>query len=139
MSVVNFSSFLSFARSRTRSSPVVTLTRSCARRVSVSCVFPSVPPLRSTGSAPAPSGLFADFIASMDRSDFCGSFVIGFDLFGLPDADRLAAANPQISRFPNKELAYMPGSIDHAGPHRHSHHAPMHISFLLMGRRRRPG
>jgi hypothetical protein len=46
----------------------------------------------------------------MDRSDFCGSFVIGFDLFGLPDTDRLAAANPQISRFPDKELAYMPGS-----------------------------
>jgi hypothetical protein len=33
---------------------------------------------------------------------------IGFDLFGLPDTDRVAAANPQISRFPNKELACMP-------------------------------
>ena len=71
-------------------------------------MFPSAPPLCSIDSAPAPSGLFADFIARMGRSDFCGSFITGLDLFGLPDADRLAAADPQTSRFPNKELACMP-------------------------------
>jgi hypothetical protein len=55
----------------------------------------------------------------MESSDFSGSCVIGDGLFGLSDADQppaRATAEPEISRFPCKELADMRGVLDPAGP-----------------------
>lgn len=75
---VNRSFFRLFARSRTRSSPWVTLPRLSVRCVQDSSAFPLAGRLRSIDSAPDPSGLFADFIATVPPSDFCGSFIIGF-------------------------------------------------------------
>jgi hypothetical protein len=53
-----------------------------------SLVFPSACRLRSADSVPAPSGLFATFIATSQQSDFCESCIIGYECKGLPDADR---------------------------------------------------
>jgi hypothetical protein len=75
---VNRSFFWLFALSRTRSSPWVTLPRLSVRCVQDSPAFPLAGRLRSIDSAPDPSGLFADFIATVQPSDFCGSFIIGF-------------------------------------------------------------
>ena len=77
-SAVNRSCFWLFARSRTRSSPWATLPRLSVRCVQDSPAFPLAGRLRSIDSAPDPSGLFADFIATVQPSDFCGSFIIGF-------------------------------------------------------------
>jgi hypothetical protein len=46
--------------------------------------LPSIP------SAADRSTLFGDFLGTMRLSDFSGSYIIGYDLFGLPDADRAA-------------------------------------------------
>ena len=58
------------AACRTRSSAWDTLARSCARRVLCWRAFPSVPALRSTGSAAGFPALFVGFDATMARSDF---------------------------------------------------------------------
>jgi hypothetical protein len=53
----------------------------------------------------------------MGSSDFSGSCIIGYGLASLPDADPppVGLANPEISRFPCKELAGMRGVLDPAG------------------------
>src|ERR1700738_3823563 len=78
-SAVNRSFFLCFAASRTRSSPWNTLSRLGVRHVCCSPVFPSVPSLGSADSAPGCPGLFADFFATVEGSDFSCLFFIGFD------------------------------------------------------------
>ncbi len=91
--------------------------RSCARDVLCWPAFPSAPSLGSTDSAAARAALFAGFSATMEGSDFSGPFIAGFNLFGLPDADRpYLAAGPEISRFPYKELRRMPGPLTTRSP-----------------------
>jgi hypothetical protein len=75
---VNFSFFLCFAASRTRSSDWDTSSRFCARNVLRASAFPSVPALGSTRSAADRTALFASFIATMAGSDFSSSFIIGY-------------------------------------------------------------
>jgi hypothetical protein len=55
------------------------LSRFCARHVLCWLAFLPVPALRSTGSATGCPALFAGFVATMARSDFSGSCIIGFD------------------------------------------------------------
>src|SRR5664280_549831 len=78
-SAVNRSCFLNLAAWRTRSSACDTRARHCVRFVLCWFAFPSAPALGSTGSAavllPA---LFVGFPATLARSDFLGSFIIGF-------------------------------------------------------------
>src|SRR3982074_1624435 len=87
-SAVNLSFFLSLATCRMRSSACDTLARLCVRYVLCWSAFPLVPALRSTGSAAfrfaadragaGGSALFAGFTATMARSDFSGSCIIGY-------------------------------------------------------------
>ena len=64
---------LSYARQR-----LGHVSRSCARRVLSWLAFPSVPALRSTGSAADRSALFAGFIATTAEFDFSCPFVGGY-------------------------------------------------------------
>src|SRR5437763_13373005 len=110
-SVVNRSFFLPLAAFLTRSSPGNTPFRVCARCVLCWFAFPSAPALGSTGSAADCSALFVGFSATMAGSDFSRPFVIGYGSSpsrcgppAPPDGGR------EISRFPCKERARMPGS-----------------------------
>jgi hypothetical protein len=77
-------------------------------------MFPSAPTLRSTHSAGRYAPLFAGFFATMARSDFSSPYIVGYGFSRLPDAGRRAVLRPmvrlEISRFPCKERAHMPGS-----------------------------
>ena len=75
---MNRSFFLCLAACRMRSSACDTLSRSCARRVLCWPAFPSVPALRSTGSAAGCPALFVGFLATMAGSDFSRPCIIGF-------------------------------------------------------------
>src|ERR1051325_4252531 len=77
-SAVNLSFFLSFAVRRMRSSPSVTLARLGVRSVLGWLAFPSIPALRSTGSAADRSALFAGFPATMAGSDIPPPCIIGY-------------------------------------------------------------
>ena len=57
-----------------------TATRLCVRTVLCSSAFSLAPPLRSTGSATAETVLFARFIATMSRSDFSTTLIVGYGL-----------------------------------------------------------
>jgi hypothetical protein len=61
--------------------------------------------------------LFAGFLATTAESDFSGSFIVGVRLLAFPTraspVPRLV--NPEISRFPPKELMHMPGSLTPPG------------------------
>ena len=111
-SAVNLSFFRCLAACRTRSSPCDTPLRFCARRVRGWPVFPLVPALCSTHSAAGRPALFAGFIARMAESDFSGPFIIGYG--SSPSrcgpARYRGWSELEISRFPCKERACMPGS-----------------------------
>ncbi len=49
--------------------------------------FPNASPLPSTNSAARLRALFAGFVGTMEESDFSRPCIIGYGLFGLPDAD----------------------------------------------------
>jgi len=66
------------AACRTRPSACDTLARFCARHVLCWFAFLPVPALRSTGSVTGCPALFAGFVATMAKSDFSGSCIIGF-------------------------------------------------------------
>ena len=85
-------------------------------RLGVRCMpscpaLPSAPALRSTNSAADYSTLFTGFTATMAKSDFSASCIIGFgsspSRYGPA---HLRAANAETSRFPCKKHPYMPGS-----------------------------
>ena len=50
--------------------------------------LPSIP---SAADRPA---LFEDFLGTMHLSDFSAPFIVGYSLFGLPDADRRGGTPP---------------------------------------------
>jgi hypothetical protein len=66
--------------SRMRTCACDTATRLCVRTVLCSSAFSLAPPLRSTGSATAETALFARFIATMSRSDFSITLIVGYGL-----------------------------------------------------------
>src|SRR4029078_5372413 len=125
-SAVNLSFFLSLATCRMRSSACDTLARLCVRYVLCWSAFPLVPALRSTGSAAfrfaaARSGaggstLFAGFTATMARSDFSGSCIIGYGSSPSrcgPDTPAPLRSNPRPPRFRcdpfARDVAFDPG------------------------------
>jgi hypothetical protein len=65
---------------RRRSCAWDTAARLWVRTVLCSSAFPSIPPLRSISSAAAGAALFADFPATMGRSDFSGPCITGYGL-----------------------------------------------------------
>ena len=77
--------------------------------------FPLVPALRSTRSATGAPALFAGFFATMAESDFSGPFIIGYGSSPSRCGPALRLVRPEISRFPCKERAYMPGSTTTPG------------------------
>jgi hypothetical protein len=77
-SAVNFSFFLCLAACRMRSSACDTVSRYCARPVLCWLAFPSAPALGSTNSAAGCPALFVGFTATMARSDFSRSYIIGY-------------------------------------------------------------
>src|SRR5258705_12688256 len=96
-----------------------------------SSMFPSALSLRSTDSASGCPILFVSFIATVERSDFSGPCVIGFDSC-LPDADhseKTGAVGLEISRFPNKERLCMPGSKTTQGRTGTRKIAPVRVAF----------
>ena len=56
--------------------------------------LPSIP------SAADRSALFEDFFGTMRLSDFSRPFIVGYSLFGLPDADRRGGTPPGRARSP---------------------------------------
>jgi hypothetical protein len=66
--------------SRMRTCACDTATRLCVRTVLCSSAFSLAPPLRSTSSATAETALFARFIATMSRSDFSITPIVGYGL-----------------------------------------------------------
>jgi hypothetical protein len=75
--------------------------------------------------------LFAGFIATTKRSDFSCSFFIGFDSSSSrcgPFRDA-RAVEQEISRFPCKERAYMPGSRTTQGRAGTRTIAPVRVAF----------
>ena len=103
---MNFSSFLSLAAFRTRSSACDTRSRPCVRCVLCSFAFPSAPALCYTGSAASAtdvaSALFVGFPAPIAGSDFSRSCIIGYGSSpprcGPAAIDR--AVERELSRFP---------------------------------------
>ena len=94
-----------------RSSACDTLSRFCARHVLCWPAFPSVPALRSTGSAAGCPALFVGFLATMAESDFPGPCIIGYGSSPSQCGPaRSRTARRGTSRFPPKELRHMPGS-----------------------------
>jgi len=87
-------------------------TRHGVRCVPSCRAFSSAPALRSTDSAPACAGLFADFAATMAGSDFSRSCITGYG--SSPSRCGPHGHRPMVeretSRFPRKERPYMPGS-----------------------------
>ncbi len=141
--VVNRSFFSRLARSRTRPSPVVTLSRSCARRMWVLSVFPSAPSLRSTGSASVPSDLFAGFPATMEGSDFSCFVHHRLRLHSPPRCGPAVGTTPEVeqefSRFPYTELPYMPGSSTAPGREALAIARLARVAFRKPENRRHPG
>src|SRR5664280_2585961 len=66
--------------SRMRTCACDTATRLCVRTVLCSSAFSLAPTLRSTGSATAATALFVRFIATMSRSDFSITPIVGYGL-----------------------------------------------------------
>ena len=87
-SAVNRSSPSRLAASRTRSNACDTLSRPWVRCLLCRAAFPSASPLPATGSATGFPALFVGFPGTTEESDCSRPGVIGFGLFGLPDADR---------------------------------------------------
>jgi hypothetical protein len=105
-SAVNRSFFLVRAACRTRSSPCVTLSRFCARRVLCWLAFPLVPTLRSTGSATGRPALFVGFVATTVESDFSCPCIGGYGSSpshrgpAQPLAARPGLRSPRFRRVP---------------------------------------
>ena len=80
--------------------------------------FLAIPPLPSIDSAAGRPALFANFVGTISESDFSSSYIIDFGS-RLPDAGRRRIPPPtvklEISRFPRKERACMPGSTTTPG------------------------
>ena len=80
--------------------------------------FLAIPPLPSIDSAAGRPALFTNFVGTISESDFSSSYIIGFGS-RLPDAGRRRIPPPtvklEISRFPRKERACMPGSTTTPG------------------------
>src|SRR5271165_4773885 len=89
-----------------RSSAWDTLSRFCARRVLCWFAFPSVPTLRSTGSATGRPALFVGFIANTVGSDFSCPFIGGYGSSPSrrgpvqPEAVRPGPRSPRFRRVP---------------------------------------
>src|SRR6202163_1402010 len=105
-SAVNRSFFLVLAACRTRFSAWVTLSRFCARRVLCCLAFPSVPTLRSTGSATGRPALFVGFVATTIGSDPSFLFIDGYGSSpsrrgpAQPTAARSGLRSPRFRRDP---------------------------------------
>src|ERR1700681_195072 len=105
-SAVNRSFFLVLAACRTRFSAWVTLSRFCARRVLYCLAFPSVPTLRSTGSATGRPALFVGFVATTIGSDPSFLFIDGYGSSpsrrgpAQPTAARSGLRSPRFRRDP---------------------------------------
>ena len=61
---------------------------------------PALGSIRSAASGLDPDALFVDFTATTAGSDFSRSCIIGYDLIGLPDADRRQRAGGQTRDLP---------------------------------------
>ncbi len=72
---------------RTRANACDTLARRSVRCVLCWSAFPNASSLPSTNSAARLRALFAGFVGTMEESDFSRPCIIGYGLFGLPDAD----------------------------------------------------
>jgi len=108
---VNRSFFLSLAVVRTRSRPEDMFSRLGVRHMPCWLAFSLALPLRSTDSAPAGAAAFAGFNATMGRSDFSGSCIIGSGLSPSRCGPLVRpTADPEISRFPDEARACMLGS-----------------------------
>ena len=128
---MNRAFFRCLAASRTRSSPGDTLARLGVRCVRRPPVFPSVLPLGSTDSASGRPDLFAGCSATMERSDFSCSCIIGYGSSPPrcgPPGDAVWS-NQEISRFPCTEPRIHARVSDHAGSARHSLCAPGRVAF----------
>ena len=84
---MNFSFLLRLAATRMRSRACDASARPCVRDVLCGIAFPSVPALRSTGSAAGMPVLFAGFTATSAESHFSRPFIVGMAPH-LPDAIR---------------------------------------------------
>ena len=111
MRAVNRHFRFAFAVCRTRSKPGDTLSRLGVRRVVASIAFPLALPLRSTGSAAVSAALFVGLDATLGSSDFSGSFITGYGSSPSRCGPLIPVVGPEISRFPSKECAHMPGSL----------------------------
>ncbi|MCP1838697.1 hypothetical protein ACVIHI_008378 [Bradyrhizobium sp. USDA 4524] len=115
---MNRSFFLSLAAARTRSSDWVMRARPCVRCMRRCSAFPLVPSLGSTHSSAGNPALFVGFSATMPESDFSVSCISGYGSSPSrcgPYPRRRKVADPEISRFPYKELPCMPGSTTTPG------------------------
>ena len=117
---MNLFSFLSLAARRTRSSACDTLTRHWVRCVLCWLVFPSALVLRSTDSAAVPSpALFIGLIATLTKSDFLGSFIIGYGSLPSRRGPVMLTGQPQDLPVPKQGASAHARVLDHAGSQQH--------------------
>src|SRR5262245_61067268 len=138
-SAVNFSFFPCLAACRTRSSAWVTRTRLRVRCVLCSPALLLVPALGSTGSAAVVPALFVGFTATTAVSDFSRSCIIGYGSspFRCGPGQHAAPwllADREISRFPNKKLQHMPGSVTTPDRPGARDGAPVRVAFHIRNR-----
>src|SRR5262244_3340442 len=138
-SAVSFSSFLSLAAFRTRSSACDTRSRPWVRCVLCSLAFPLAPALCSTNSAASEtpclawalaSALFIGFPPRIAGSDFSRSCIVGYG--SSPSRRGPAALDRAVDALPvprDKERLHMPGSLTTPGRTAARAVAPVHIAF----------
>lgn len=137
---VNRSHLFRFAASRTRASACDTASRLSVRTVLCCPAVSSAPPLPSTASAPGRPGLFGRFPGTMDRSDFPGPCISGFQ--PKPSRRGLAIACQAAHGSPGSRVDGVPacmGPRTARGRRAARHGGARRVAFRFSLQRRHPG